>query len=43
MSSDSFEKCIYKITLQFLPSSSRVDTAIWMNYTDAYKTYGEKA
>ena len=28
---------------QFLPSSGRVDTAIWMHYVDANKTYGEKA
>ena len=29
--------------MQFLPSNSRVDTAIWMHYIDANKTYGEKA
>ena len=29
--------------MQFLPSSSRVDTAIWMHYLDANKTAGEKA
>ena len=28
---------------QFLPSSGRVDTAIWMHYVDAHKTVGEKA
>ena len=28
---------------QFLPGSGRVDTAIWMHYMDANKTYGEKA
>ena len=28
---------------QFLPSSGRVDTAIWMHYLDANKTAGEKA
>ena len=28
---------------QFLPSSSRIDTAIWMHYSDAKKTAGEKA
>ena len=28
---------------QFLPSSGHVDTAIWMHYLDANKTYGEKA
>ena len=28
---------------QFLQSSSRVDTAVWMHYMDANKTYGEKA
>ena len=28
---------------QFLPSSGRVDTAIWMHYMDANKTDGEKA
>ena len=28
---------------QFLPSSGRVDTAIWMHYMDANKTAGEKA
>ena len=28
---------------QFLPSSSRVDTAIWMHYMDADKTDREKA
>ena len=27
---------------QFLPSSGRVDTAIWMHYLDANKTVGEK-
>ena len=26
---------------QFLPSSGRVDTAIWMHYMDANKTTGE--
>ena len=29
--------------MQFLPSSGRVDTAIWMHYMDVNKTYGEKA
>ena len=29
--------------MQFLPSSSRVDTAIWMHYMDANKTAEEKA
>ena len=29
--------------MQFLPSSDRVDTAIWMHYLDANKTAGEKA
>ena len=28
---------------QFLPSSGRVDTAIWMHFMDANKTDGEKA
>ena len=28
---------------QFLPSSDRVDTAIWMHYMDANKTGVEKA
>ena len=28
---------------QFLPSSGRVDTAIWMHYMDANKTNREKA
>ena len=28
---------------QFLPSSGRIDTAIWMYYLDANKTAGEKA
>ena len=28
---------------QFLPSSGRLDTAIWMHYMDANKTYAEKA
>ena len=28
---------------QFLPSSSRVDTAVWMHYMDANQTYREKA
>ena len=28
---------------QSLPSSSRVDTAVWMHYMDAYETGGEKA
>ena len=27
----------------FFPSSCRIDTAIWMHYMDANKTYGEKA
>ena len=27
---------------QFLPSSGRVDTTIWMHYMDADKTDGEK-
>ena len=29
--------------MQFLPSSCRIDTAIWMHYLDANKTAGEKA
>ena len=29
--------------MQFLPSCSRIDTAIWMYYLDANKTAGEKA
>ena len=29
--------------MQFLPSSSRVDTAVWMRYLDANKTTGEEA
>ena len=29
--------------MQFLLSSGRVDTAIWMHYMDARKTGGEKA
>ena len=29
--------------MQFLPSSSCVDTAIWMHYMDTNKTAGEKA
>ena len=29
--------------MQFLTSSGRVDTAIWMHYMDANKTDGEKA
>ena len=33
----------HKIKPQFFPTSSRVDTAIWMHYTDAKKTYGEIA
>ena len=28
---------------QFLPSSDRVDTVIWMHYMDTNKTAGEKA
>ena len=28
---------------QFLPSSCRIDTAIWMHYLDANKPDGEKA
>ena len=29
--------------MQFLPSSGRVDTALWMHYLDANKTAGEEA
>ena len=29
--------------MQFLPSSGRVDTAVWMLYLDANKMAGEKA
>ena len=29
--------------MQFLPSSGRIDTAIWMHYLDANKTTVEKA
>ena len=29
--------------MQFLPSSGRIDTAIWMHYLDANKRAGEKA
>ena len=28
---------------QFLPSSGRVDTAVWMHHLDANKTAGEEA
>ena len=28
---------------EFLPSSDRVDTAVWMHYMDGNKTYGKKA
>ena len=31
------------VNSQFLPSSDRVDTAIWMRYMDANKTAKEKA
>ena len=33
----------YGSQTQFFPSSNRIDTAIWMHYMDANKTYGEKA
>ena len=29
--------------MQFFPSSSRIDTTVWMHYMDANKMYGEKA
>ena len=29
--------------MQFLPGSSRTDTAVWMHYMDANKTAGEEA
>ena len=29
--------------MQFFPSSSGVDTAIWMHYMDANEMYGDKA
>ena len=29
--------------MQFLPSSGRIDTAVWMHYLDANKTAGEEA
>ena len=32
-----------KIKRSFFPSSGRIDTTIWMHYTDANQTYGEKA
>ena len=32
-----------KIKRSFFPSSGRVDTAVWMHYMNANKTYGEKA
>ena len=32
-----------KNNMQFLPSCGRVNTAIWIQYKDANKTYGEKA
>ena len=32
-----------KMKCSFLPSSGRIDTAIWMHYRDANETYGEKA
>ena len=34
--------CFYTI-IWFLPSSGRIDTAIWMHYLDANKTAEEKA
>ena len=36
-------KCIIVIAFQFLSSSGRVDTAMWMHYLDTNKTAGEKA
>ena len=32
-----------EVFTQFLPSSGRVDTAVWMHYLDANKTAGEEA
>ncbi len=29
--------------MQFLPSSGRIDTAVWMHYLDVNKTVGEEA
>ena len=29
--------------MQFLPSSGRIDTVVWMHYLDANKTAGEEA
>ena len=29
--------------MQFLPSSGRVDTAVWMHYLDVNKTAGKEA
>ncbi len=29
--------------MQFLPSSGRIDAAVWMHYMDANKTAGEEA
>ena len=31
------------VWIQFLPVSSRVDTAVWMHHLDASKTAGEEA
>ena len=34
---------LWALSCKFLPSSGRVDTAIWMHYIDANETDGEKA
>ena len=31
-----------KMKRSFFPSSSRADTAAWIHFMDAYKTYGER-
>ena len=33
----------HRMWLEPTPSNGRVDTAVWMHYMDANKTYGERA
>ena len=40
---ESLSIAVYAYEAQFLPSSDRVDTAIWMHHMDTKKTEREKA
>ena len=37
------EAYLFKCLNIYIPSSGRIDTAVWMHYMDVNQTYGEKS